>query len=86
LAAAVVGADLPPGGYVALQIGDTGCGMDDATLAQIFDPFFTTKFAGRGLGLPAALGIVRQHGGALRAESVIGQGTTVTIFLAAVPA
>jgi two-component system cell cycle sensor histidine kinase/response regulator CckA len=85
LATAVVGADLPAGGYVAVQIVDTGCGMDEATLMQIFDPFFTTKFIGRGLGLPAVQGIVRQHGGALTVQSAPGQGTMFTILLAGAP-
>jgi signal transduction histidine kinase len=81
LASAVVGANLPAGRYVTLQIGDTGGGMDEATLAQIFDPFFSTKFTGRGLGLPAVQGIIRQHGGALVIQSAPGHGTTVTVFL-----
>ena len=49
----------PPGVYVAIDVMDDGCGMTDLVRAQIFDPFFTTKFTGRGLGLSAALGIVR---------------------------
>jgi two-component system, cell cycle sensor histidine kinase and response regulator CckA len=85
LATAIVGADLPPGQYAAVRIADSGYGMDEVTLARIFDPFFTTKFTGRGLGLPAVLGIVRQHSGALTVESTPGQGTTFTIFLASAP-
>jgi signal transduction histidine kinase len=81
LATAIVGADLPPGWYAAVRIVDSGCGMDEATLARIFDPFFSTKFTGRGLGLPAVLGIVRQHGGALTVESSPGQGSTFQLAL-----
>jgi len=72
---------LKPGPYVLLEVQDTGCGMDAATLAKIFDPFFTTKFTGRGLGLASVLGIVRSHHGGLRVESTPGYGTTFFILL-----
>jgi PAS domain S-box-containing protein len=71
---------LPPGDYATLEVRDDGCGMNAETLARIFDPFFTTKLTGRGLGLAAVLGIVRGHGGGLRVESAVGQGTTFTLF------
>jgi two-component system, chemotaxis family, CheB/CheR fusion protein len=77
------GDELKPGTYVSLEVADQGTGMDDATKAKIFDPFFTTKFTGRGLGLSAALGIVRGHHGAIRVDSVLGRGTDFKVFFPA---
>ena len=56
-----LGETLDDGNYVYLCVKDDGCGMDESTLNRIFDPFFSTKFTGRGLGLAAALRIVRGH-------------------------
>jgi signal transduction histidine kinase len=78
---APVEVDLRPGRFVWIEIRDTGCGMDDATLGKIFDPFFTTKFTGRGLGLSAVQGIVRGHKGFLDVVSTPGTGTTFRVYL-----
>jgi PAS domain S-box-containing protein len=72
--------NLPSGEYVYFSVADDGPGMDDATQARIFEPFFTTKFPGRGLGLAAALGVMRGQRGALTVHSAPGQGSTFTVY------
>ncbi len=71
------------GEFVYLRVEDDGCGLTPETLARIFEPFFTTKFTGRGLGLSAVEGIVRNHGGAMSVVSRRGQGSVFTIYLPA---
>lgn len=73
--------DAKPGRYVELVVSDTGCGMDKATVMRVFDPFFTTKAEGHGLGLAAALGILRQHDAVALVESKVGAGTQFHVFL-----
>jgi nitrogen-specific signal transduction histidine kinase/CheY-like chemotaxis protein len=72
-----------PGCFVRLEVRDTGSGMSEEVKAKIFDPFFTTKFTGRGLGLSAALGIIRAHHGAIEVESTEGKGTSFRIYFPA---
>ncbi|MFT7617399.1 MAG: two-component system cell cycle sensor histidine kinase/response regulator CckA [Planctomycetota bacterium] len=74
---------LPNGSYVFLEVSDTGCGMDAQTLQRMFDPFFTTKFTGRGLGMAAVMGIIGAHRGAIKIDSVIGQGTQIRVVFPA---
>jgi PAS domain S-box-containing protein len=76
-------ARVQPGRYVTLEVRDPGCGMDAVTLSRIFDPFFTTKFTGRGLGLAAAMGIVRGHKAALQVETAPGKGSSFKVLFPA---
>ena len=75
--------DPSDGEYVMLEVSDTGCGMDPDVQERIFEPFYTTRAAGRGLGLPVVLGIVRAHRGLIRLRSEPGVGTTLCVLLPA---
>jgi signal transduction histidine kinase len=70
---------------VALELIDTGCGMDPATQAQIFETFFSTKPGGSGLGLPTVRNVVEAHHGRINVESEPGRGTRFTILLPVPP-
>ncbi len=71
------------GEYVAISVGDTGCGMPQEVLAKAFDPFFTTKGAGKGtgLGLSQVYGFVTRSGGRCAIDSEPGRGTAVKLYL-----
>ena len=72
-----------PGRYGVVTVADTGIGIEPSLIDQIFDPFFTTKPPGQGtgLGLSTVFNLVKQHGGFLRVESQVGQGTTFWVYL-----
>ncbi len=75
---------LTPGRYACVTMEDTGHGMDPNVLGRVFEPFFTTKSHGRGLGLAAVYGIVKNHGGCVYVSSTPGKGSCVTVYFPAV--
>jgi signal transduction histidine kinase/CheY-like chemotaxis protein len=70
-------------GVIRIQVTDTGPGISPARLSRVFEPFFTTKAPGKGTGLGLSLsqGIVKQHGGEITVQSVVGKGATFTVAL-----
>jgi signal transduction histidine kinase len=78
--------ELQPGRYVCLAVSDTGCGFDEGVAQRLFEPFFTTRLAGTGLGLATAHEIVRDHDGAMNAQSVPGRGSRFEAWLPAAAA
>jgi two-component system cell cycle sensor histidine kinase/response regulator CckA len=77
---------LKPGYHACLEVEDNGKGMDSAIRSKIFEPFFTTKSPGRGLGMAAAYGVVKNHNGWISVYSEAGRGTVVRIYLPAIEA
>jgi signal transduction histidine kinase len=60
---------------VALDLIDSGSGVDDNTVMHMFEPFYSTKDGGSGLGLPTARKIIEAHGGRITVQSQLGTGT-----------
>ena len=71
--------------WVAIEVRDTGTGIEPAVLSRVFEPFFTTKAVneGTGLGLSQVYGYVKQSGGDIKVESAPGEGTAFTLYLPA---
>lgn len=72
---------IEPGNYVLITIADDGKGMDEEARKKIFEPFYSTKLQGRGLGMAASYGIIRNHNGWIKVDSELGRGSTVGIYL-----
>ncbi|MEM6467600.1 MAG: ATP-binding protein, partial [Pseudomonadota bacterium] len=72
-----------PGNYVLIEVADTGVGIQPNKVSKIFEPFYTTKKVGEGtgLGLSTVYGIVKQTGGFIFCDSVLGAGTTFSIYI-----
>jgi signal transduction histidine kinase len=72
-------------GWLAIDVRDTGSGLDDATRVRMFEPFYTTKDVGEGtgLGLSVSWGLVREHGGWIDVQSEPGAGSTFTVYVPA---
>ncbi len=75
---------MKPGAYIHIKVEDNGKGMDEETRSRVFEPFFTTKLQGRGLGMAAAYGIVKNHNGWISIESQLERGTIVHVYFPAV--
>ena len=67
--------DEPDARLACLTVRDSGCGMSALTQQRMFEPFYTTKSEGRGLGMAAVHGIVKNHGGVILVDSQEGRGT-----------
>lgn len=74
---------ITPGPYLKLMVSDTGHGIDKDVLERIFEPYFTTKekSGGTGLGLAVVHRIITSYGGAIKAYSEPGKGSTFKVYL-----
>ncbi len=78
--------NVPPGEYVRLAVSDTGIGIPEELMNHVYDPFFSTKegMENSGLGLSMVHGFMKQSGGEVQIDSVVGQGTTFELVFPAV--
>ncbi len=76
--------DIQEGPYVIMTISDTGCGMPAETIRHIYEPFYSTKAPGRGLGLAAVFGIMKNHDGHVDIHSEPGAGSRATLYFPAI--
>jgi two-component system, NtrC family, sensor histidine kinase PilS len=74
-------AGINAGDLVKITVSDNGVGMGPDDVRKVFEPFFTTKPAGTGLGLATVYRIMETHGGMIAVDSIIGKGTTFTLYL-----
>ncbi len=80
------GLSVEPGHYVALTVEDDGSGIEEQVRSLMFDPFFSTKAGGRGLGLSAMLGILRNHRASIEVSSEVGRGARFRVLVPESPA
>ena len=75
-------------GYVVVEVGDSGVGMEPAVKDRVFEPFYTTKPIGQGtgLGLSMIYGFIQQSKGFIDLQSLPGRGTTISLYLPIAPA
>jgi signal transduction histidine kinase len=72
--------------YAYLEVADTGCGIEPNEIEKVFEPFYSTKFAGRGLGLASALGLMKASAGCFTVSSCPGKGSVFCVWLPVVGA
>ena len=77
--------DANVGNYILITVADTGTGIPPETKIRIFEPFFTTKEQGKGtgLGLSTTIGIIKSHGGFVKVDSEVDEGTKFKVYLPA---
>jgi PAS domain S-box-containing protein len=75
--------EIEAGDFIEICVSDTGMGIAPEVISKVFEPFFTTKPLGKGtgLGLSMIYGFVRQSNGHVRIESIVGEGTRISLYL-----